>query len=51
MASQLRAVLLTLLAVVLGVFLLDAHGNPAPLQADLLDACDNFRELPIFNRQ
>lgn len=51
MVSQRRAVLLTLLAVVLGVFLLDAHGNPAQLKADLLDAWDNIRELPIFNRE
>jgi hypothetical protein len=51
MASQRRAVLLTLLAVVLGVFLLDAHGSPAQLEADLLEAWDNFRELPILNRE
>jgi hypothetical protein len=50
MAAQRRAILLMLLAVVLGVFLLDAHGNPAQLKADLLEAWDNFRELPIFNR-
>jgi hypothetical protein len=50
MASQRRAVLLTMLAMVLGVFLLDAHGSPAQLKADLLEAWENFRELPIFNR-
>jgi hypothetical protein len=51
MASQRRAVLLMLLAVMLGIFLLDAHGNPAQLKADLLETWDNFRELPIFNRR
>jgi hypothetical protein len=51
MAAQRRALLLMVLAVVLGVFLLDAHGNPAQLEADLLEAWDNIRELPIFNRQ
>jgi hypothetical protein len=50
MASQRRALLLMLLAVVLGVFLLDAHGNPAQLKSDLLEAWDNLRELPIFTR-
>jgi hypothetical protein len=50
MASQRRAVLLTLLAMVLGLFLLNAHGNPAQLRADLLEAWGNLRELPIFNR-
>jgi hypothetical protein len=36
--------------MVLGVFMLDAHGSPAQLKADLLEAWENFRELPIFNR-
>ena len=51
MATPRRAVLLTLLAVVLGVFLLDAHGSITQLKADLLDAWYNLRDLPIFNRQ
>jgi hypothetical protein len=50
MAAQRRALLLMVLAVVLGVFLLDAHGNPAQLKADLLEAWENIRELPILNR-
>ena len=35
MLSRRRAILLTLLAVALGLFLLDVHGSPSRLMDDL----------------
>jgi hypothetical protein len=51
MASHRRVLLLAVLAVALGLFLLDAHGSPEQLKADLLETWSNLRELPILNRQ
>lgn len=51
MASHRRVVLLVVLAVALGVFLLDADGSPEQLKADVSEVYGNLRELPIFDRR
>jgi hypothetical protein len=51
MASHRRVFLLVVLAVALGLFLLDAHGSPEQLKTDMRETWSNLRELPIFNRE
>ena len=44
MASRRRAVLLALLTVTLALFLLDAHGSPVQMVADLRAIWNDMRQ-------
>lgn len=46
MASPRRAVLLTLLAMVLAVLLIDVHGDVGLLLGDLRDTWNDLRGVP-----